>query len=149
MSREGIPCWFFVVVLVRDESGRFLLVHEAKHGGGWYVPAGRVEAGETFGQAAQRETMEESGVPIHLEGILRIEHTPGPVASRMRVIYVAKPADDTPPRTTPNEHTLGAAWYSLDDMRGLDLRANDFIPLVLQVARGVPVSPVGLIGEEI
>lgn len=46
----------------RAPRPRSLLVHEARHGGGWYLPAGRVEMGETLVDAAVRETLEESGV---------------------------------------------------------------------------------------
>ena len=55
MSRLPIPTWFFVLVVVR-RGEQFLLVHERKHGQLWYLPAGRVEPGETFVEAAVRET---------------------------------------------------------------------------------------------
>jgi 8-oxo-dGTP pyrophosphatase MutT (NUDIX family) len=75
MPREPIPTWYFALVVVRLQH-RFLLVHERKHGQNWYLPAGRVEPGESLVEAARRETLEESGVPVVIEGILRIEHTP-------------------------------------------------------------------------
>jgi len=65
MPRKPIPTWFFALVVVR-QGDRFLLVHEAKHGQGWCVPAGRVEPGETLFDAALRETSEETGVPVVL-----------------------------------------------------------------------------------
>jgi 8-oxo-dGTP pyrophosphatase MutT (NUDIX family) len=69
MAREPIPTWSFALVLVRL-SRRFLLVHERKHGQLWYLPAGRVEPGETFAAAAHRETREEAGIDIVLEGVV-------------------------------------------------------------------------------
>lgn len=66
MARDPIPTWYFVLVVVRL-GHRFLVVHERKHGQLWYLPAGRVEAGETFIQAAQRETLEETGVRLSLK----------------------------------------------------------------------------------
>ncbi len=62
MPMPGVT-WCFALMVVRLED-RFLVVHEAKHGQRWYLPAGRVEPGETFAEAAARETLEEAGVVV-------------------------------------------------------------------------------------
>lgn len=41
---------------------------------GWYIPAGKVESGETFEEAAHRECIEESGIEVDLKGIINIKH---------------------------------------------------------------------------
>jgi phosphatase NudJ len=147
MSRQAIPTWFFVLVVVRD-AGRFLVVREAKHGQSWYLPAGRVEPGETLAEAAHRETMEESGVPIVLEGVLKVQHTPSAVGARLRVIYLARPADATPPRDHPNEHSLEARWVTLPEVGALPLRGEEVAALFRWVAGGAALHPLGLIGSE-
>ena len=96
MARTPIPTWCFSLVVVRL-GHRFLLVHERKHGQHWYLPAGRVEPGETFTEAAIRETREEAGIDVIPEGIIRIEHGPTTQGARMRAIFVARPRDDSPP----------------------------------------------------
>jgi phosphatase NudJ len=151
MSRMPIPSHYFVVVVVRDPTAipsRYLLVHESKHGGGWYLPAGLGEPGETFEAAACRETLEESGLVVALTGVLRIEHTPMMSATRVRVIFLARPVDSEPPRAEPNEHTLGAAWYTLQDLDNLILRGPD-VRVVLQRLEGGGTSyPLDLIADE-
>jgi phosphatase NudJ len=147
MPRPPIPAFFYVLVVVRS-GDRFLLVQESTHGQTWYVPAGRVDEGETFVIAALRETLEEAGLKVVLDGILHIEHGPSPHAARLRVIYLAHPADDTPPKSTPDEHSLRAAWYTLDEMTALDLRGSEVLPLCRAVAAGCPVAPVELIRRE-
>src|SRR5262245_32694694 len=102
MSREAIPTYFFALVVVRKDD-RFLVVHEAKHGQRWYLPAGRAEPGEPLADAAIRETLEETGVPIVLEGLLKLQHTPYRDSARVRALYLARPADDTPPKSQPDE----------------------------------------------
>ena len=124
MPRSSIPTWCFAVTVVRKDD-RFLLVHERKHGSTWYLPAGRVEPGETFFDAALRETLEETGVPVTLDGILRIEHKARADSARFRVIFVAHPAADVPPKSTPDDESLGAGWFTLDQLTSLPLRGPD------------------------
>src|SRR6185312_2351788 len=96
-DRSAIPTWFFAVVVVR-KADRFLLVHERKHGQLWYLPAGRVEPGESFFDAAVRETLEETGVAVRLDGVIRVEHTPSPGGMRVRVVFTGGPVDERPPK---------------------------------------------------
>lgn len=146
--RVAIPTWFFAVVVVR-KGDRFLLVHERKHGQLWYLPAGRVEPGESFFDAAVRETLEETGVPVRLDGVIRVEHSPSPDGSmRVRVIFTAHPIDDRPPRTTPDEESLGAAWVSMDELKRHPLRGNDVVELFRYVAGGGVVSPLSAVAFE-
>lgn len=148
MGREAIPSWFFVVVVVRQEDC-FLLVHERKHGQKWYLPAGRIEPRETFIQAALRETLEETGVPIVIDGILEIQHTPILDGSaRVRFILSAHPANDTPPKSIPDDESLGAAWITLEEMQQIPLRGDEVIKLCASVANGAPIYPLELITTE-
>jgi len=66
---------FFVKVVIR-RGDHFLLVQERRFNQPWHVPAGRADPGETLVAAALRETMEEAAVPVILDGILRVEHSP-------------------------------------------------------------------------
>ncbi len=147
MAREATPTWFFALVVVRL-GHRFLLVHEKKHGQHWYLPAGRVEPGETCVQAAVRETREEAGIEVEPEGIVRIEHTPSPGGSRVRVVFVARPIDDTPPKTVPDDETLGAAWVSLDEMNNYSLRGSEVRELFEYIARGGAIAPLSFLTLE-
>ena len=147
MARQPIPTWFFAVVVVR-KGDRFLLVHESSHGQLWYLPAGRVEAGESFAAAAVRETLEEAGVPVRLTGVLRIEHSPTPVGARLRVVFMAEPTDDTPPKSEPDEESLEAAWVRLDELDRYPLRGDEVRELFTYVSGGGPVCPVDLLQPE-
>ncbi|MEZ0374396.1 MAG: NUDIX domain-containing protein [Candidatus Sericytochromatia bacterium] len=147
MSREPLPIWCFALVIVRRVD-RFLLVQERKHGQSWYLPAGRVEAGESFAQAALRETLEESGIPVVLEGILRLEHSPSVGAARLRVIFLARPADDTPPKQIADKHSLGARWVTLDEAARLPLRTAGLLDLFRELGAGAPVYPLSLLTSE-
>ena len=147
MARDPIPSWYFVLVVVRL-GHRFLLVHERKHGQLWYLPAGRVELGEDFITAAKRETLEETGVPVEIEGILRFEHSPHPFGTRVRVILLARPIDDTPPKEIPDKDTLGARWFTLEELKKQNLRGPEVIKIFEHVNKGPMIAPLSLLTEE-
>src|SRR5688572_20385971 len=112
VARPPIPTWYFALVVVRL-GRRFLLVKERRHGERWYLPAGRVEPGERITEAARREALEETGVPVVLEGILRIEHTPiKDGTARCRMIFVARPETDAQPKSVPDRESLAASWFT-------------------------------------
>lgn len=148
MSRLPLPTYFFALVVVRL-GPRFLLVHERKHEQLFYLPAGRVEPGERLVDAACRETLEETGVPIDIAGILRIEHSPMPDGGvRCRVFFLGHPRDDTPPKSAPDADTLGAVWVTLDELARYPLRGSEVREVFEYVARGGAVYPVGLLQPE-
>ncbi len=147
MAREPIPTWCFSVVVVR-RGDQFLVVQERKHGQLWYLPAGRVEPGETFEAAARRETMEESGVPVRVVGILRVEHSPSAAGARLRVVFLAEPIDSTAPKSVPDEESLGAAWVRLEELSGYPLRGQEVRELFEYVAAGGAVFPAGVLQSE-
>lgn len=140
-----IPAHLFSLVVVRDRD-RFLLVEERD--GAWYLPAGRVEPGETFAEAALRETLEESAVPATLEGIVRIEHGVAPGAVRMRVVFVGRPTERVPPKSRADEHSRSAAWFTIDAIDPSMLRAPEVLEVIKHVARGARVLPLDALVSE-
>ncbi|MGZ6838798.1 MAG: NUDIX domain-containing protein [Blastococcus sp.] len=63
VSPQIVPC---VGAVVHDGAGRLLMIRRghAPHAGLWSLPGGRVEAGETAGQAIEREVREETGLEV-------------------------------------------------------------------------------------
>jgi 8-oxo-dGTP pyrophosphatase MutT (NUDIX family) len=113
---------YFVLGVV-ERQGQILLVQERD--GSWYLPAGRVEAGEDLATALARETWEEARQLIEVRGLLGIEHSPAlpaPRCARWRFVFAARPRVDLPPKGEPDEHTLGAGWFAPADLGRLRLR---------------------------
>ena len=131
-SRLPILTHTFAIAVVENE-GKFLLVKERKTGGTWYLPAGRVELGETIFEAVVRETKEEAGVDVIPSSILSIDHTPALAAnqaSRMRVIFTCKASGALEPKSISDEHSLGAAWVTPEQAEKLELRHPEVVSII-------------------
>ena len=146
MARDPLELHAFALVLVRRDQ-RVLVVRETRHGGGWYLPAGRVEPGESLMDAAVRETLEEAGVPITLEGVVRVEYTPVGRSVRVRAIFTARPSDDTPPKSVPDEHTEEARFVTLEELATLPLRGGEVESIARFVLGGGTVHSLGVLGH--
>jgi 8-oxo-dGTP diphosphatase len=68
-----VAMWDTAVVIIRDDAGRVLLVHQnykwRLHG----LPGGMVESGETPAEAAVREALEETGLTVTVGERLSVE----------------------------------------------------------------------------
>jgi ADP-ribose pyrophosphatase YjhB (NUDIX family) len=148
MGRTPIPTWYFAMAVVRL-GPRFLLCQERKYGSTWSIPGGRVEPGEQLVEACLREVLEETAVPVMIDGILRIEHTPSGNGARVRVVFAATPRDDTPPKSVADEESLQARWLTLDEIGTLPLRGSDLRALLESVAAGRAIYPLDLLGREL
>ncbi len=145
MFGHPISTGLFVVVVVRSDN-RFLLIQEVKGNRPWYFPGGRVEPGETFVAAAKRETLEEAGIPIILEGILRIQHLPQPTGqSRIGVFFLARPEGNNQPKSQPDHESLDAKWFTLTEVEELPLRTEFVKRIISEVLTQVEVYPLKLI----
>ncbi len=95
-----------------------------------------------------RETREEAGIEIALDGIVRIEHTPGPSGARVRALFVGHPVDDRPPKRIADDESLGAAWVTLDELARYPLRGGEVAEIFAHVAAGASLYPLALLTTE-
>ena len=91
---EWKPHVTVAIVIVRE--GRYLLVEERdKHSGElvFNQPAGHLEQGETLAAAALRETLEETGWEVRLQGILGVALYTAPAngITYYRTTFIAEP----------------------------------------------------------
>ena len=143
MPREPIPSHFFTIIVAR-KGHKFLLVQEQKEQ--WYFPGGGVLPREDLLQAAERETLEEAAIRVFIEGIYRIEYIANPDStSRFRIIFTARPVDETPPKSQPDEETLAAQWFTIEEIEQLALRSPEVLQIVQDILNGAAISPRDLL----
>ncbi len=153
----NMPTYSFALVVVQHPvTQKFVLVEECCKQGYW-LPGGRVDPGETFQEAAVRETIEEAGLEIELKGILRVEYSPfAKGGARQRIIFYAHPTDlnNFTLKTTPDFESLKAVWISYDEMmdqlsqKKIHLRGNEPFEFFSYVQQGLPIHPIQLLGKE-
>ncbi len=147
MSATPSRTWFIALVVVRHHD-HFVLVHEKKNRG-WYLPAGRVDPGESLEQGAKREVREEAGLEVELDGVIRFEFTPafGERDARLRVVFVGHPVGGRLKDTADHE-SLGAEWVRLADLDHYRLRSDEVRQLFEYVHDGRPVAPMSVLAME-
>jgi len=87
-------------------------------------------------------------VPVTLDGILRVEHSPSPTGARLRVIFHATPKGNTPPKSQPDKESLEARWVTIAEMRNMNLRGREVLDLCEHVEKGGPIYPLSLVTWE-
>ena len=93
-------------------------------------------------------TLEEAGIPIEVDGIVRLEHLPARRHTRVRLIVSAVPTDETPPKAEPDEESLGAGWFTLEEMKALPLRGPDVREIFSYVSSGGAIAPRSMLAWE-
>lgn len=112
----------FALIRVKD---KMVITNERD---GYYLPAGRVDFGETFATGAIREAREETDLPVKLTCIHCLQFSPGLKNIRIRAFYGAIPADNTTPlKSVPDHEIIEAKWMDLKEINKLtNVRSTGF-----------------------
>lgn len=110
------------VVLIDD--GKVLLVRRGQPPllGGWSLPGGKQEPGETIRACALRELKEETGLGAEIAGLIDVVdlQPPDEGAARQYVLvdFLARPTGGT---LEAGSDVSEAAWHNLGDLASLGL----------------------------
>lgn len=124
----------YVVVLISDGAGRYLLAHI--RGRGYCAPSGHIEPCESLEAAARREAYEESGAVLkhlHLLGHYLLEPCsvaePEPCSAP---VFLAQAAHLEP--LSPDSESQGVRWAHLREMPTLYYDWSALIEAVFRYA---------------
>jgi ADP-ribose pyrophosphatase YjhB (NUDIX family) len=127
-----------VNVVVVNDAGELLMIRRTDNDN-WAIPGGAVDLGESVGQAAVRETREESGIECEITGLVGIYSDPkhvllytsnGEVRQEFSIVLTARPLSGQP---TPSDESSEVQWvpastvreYTMD--RSMRLRIDDYL----------------------
>ena len=92
--------------------------------GGWSLPGGSLELGETWAEAAMREVMEETGITVEAGEVLtvvdRIDRDEAG-AVQFHYLLVDVIADYKSGEPVAGDDALDAAWVALDQLDDYDI----------------------------
>ncbi len=124
------------VATVIEDNGRFLLVEEAAADGQlvFNQPAGHLEPNESLIEAAARETLEETGWSIDVQGIVGIGlyTTPDGSTTYYRTTFFGKALQHDPLRTL-DTGIVRAVWLTRAEIAALaDRMRSPMVPKVIE-----------------
>ncbi|MET3983284.1 NUDIX domain-containing protein [Streptomyces sp. PvR034] len=125
-----VPAASAVVV---DDEGRVLLQRRTDNGM-WALPGGKMELGESIGDCAIRETLEETGMTVEVTGIVGTYTNPGhvfayddgEVRQEFSVCLLARPTGGT---LRASDESFEVAWFAPD--------AIDDLPMVPSIRKRI------------
>lgn len=119
---------YIVAFVIINDLDEVLLMQEAREScrGTWYLPAGRMEYGETIEQAAQREVLEETGLEVDITTLLTVETAGG---SWFRFVVTGNVVGGKLKTTDQaDSESLQAKWVG--NTEELPLRSQDIVSLI-------------------
>ncbi|XP_040202083.1 8-oxo-dGDP phosphatase NUDT18 [Rana temporaria] len=120
-------CYIVVGVLL-NEQDEVLMMQEAKAEclGTWYLPAGRLERGETLVDGLCREVKEETGLTCEPITLLAVEERG---AAWVRFVFLAQHTGGSLKcPASADKESIQASWW--DKVSPLPLRCRDILPLI-------------------
>lgn len=117
-SNRLIRC---VGAVVHDASGRLLMIRRATDPGVglWSIPGGRVQPGETDGEAVRRELREETGLSVEVGPLLGLVHRPASGGATFAIYdYSARVITGT---LQAGDDAAEVRWVSASEYRALSI----------------------------
>lgn len=102
-----------VDVIIYDKERGIVIIRRANEPHGYALPGGFVDEGEQAEKAAVREMQEETGLDVHLDGLLGVYSGPhrDPRKHTFGAVFVGKTSN--PEALKAGDDAAGAAWYKL------------------------------------
>lgn len=134
MSKDNTSPWqpHVTVATIVENDGHFLLVEEICHGKQVLnQPAGHLEPEETLTEAAYRETLEETGWAVNIEGVCGVSlyRSPNNGVTYARTLFFASPINKVEGAVLDKD-IIAPHWMSYEQIKQNEEKLRS--PLVLK-----------------
>jgi ADP-ribose pyrophosphatase YjhB (NUDIX family) len=114
------------IAVVFDDTRESVLITRRRDNGRWCLPSGRMEPGETVAEACARETLEETGLVVHVTGMVGVYSDPNIVniysdGNRYHVVRLAFRARLIGGKIATSDETSEVRFVSLSALDSLDV----------------------------
>ena len=103
-----------VYALIQNEEGNVLLVHNTD-GGGWSLPGGKVEYGETLVEALKREVREETGLFVEVNDIVSVNEGKSTQMNVHTLFSCSKQGSDYTTDIQMKDEISTLGWFSIPE----------------------------------
>lgn len=110
-----------------------------QHGGLWEFPGGKIDPGESAGQAAQREMEEELGVGLERDALIPVSFAEQAQGRRLLLLLYAARTWQGAPVAMEGQHF---EWVAPHDLMALDMPPLD-VPLAAALLRWMDGAGAG------
>ncbi|MFF0725172.1 NUDIX domain-containing protein [Streptomyces sp. NPDC004134] len=129
-----------VTAIVRDDSGRLLLIHKTDNDL-WAVPGGGHDIGERIADTAVREVKEETGIDVEVDSIVGLYTDPehvlayddGEVRQQFSICFRARPVGGS---LRTSSESKEVRWVDPADLEGLDIHPS----MMMRIRHGLDDS---------
>jgi ADP-ribose pyrophosphatase YjhB (NUDIX family) len=119
-------------ILAIDDEGRILVVRTTYLGPGWMLPGGRIERGEGPHEAAERETLEETGLEARVERLVLVDGRRGRDVS---FVFLGTVVGG---QLTPQPGEIAeAGWLGRDEIAATSPRLHRLLEVIDRAGEGV------------
>lgn len=115
--------------IVQNGAEEILLIRRTDNGN-WSLPGGAMDLGESLGQAAIRETLEETGIQVCLTGVSGLYSDPrhvleytsnGEVRQEFSIVFTAEVTSGEPRPSSESSHV---EWVAPERVRDLAMHPS-------------------------
>lgn len=109
-----------VGALIFDKEGRFFLMRSSgKYQSQWIVPGGKVDWGESLLAALKREIQEETNLSVTKIQFFGVRELIEPDRHFVFLEHICQ--IDSEPNVILNDEATEFGWFSMDDVRAIDV----------------------------
>ena len=109
--------------------GERLLLTKRTDNGEWCLPGGAIEPGERPAEAAERETLEETGLSVRVTGLIGVYSNPDvvvvyPDGNRVQIVGVVFRAEPVGGEAGTSAEVSESGWFTADEVAQLTVIAG-------------------------